>query len=577
MATKENIVALKLRMKEAAQFRRDARAVSTSLRDATRHLASFQHRLRFLSGAVGFGGLAAAGLLIRKFVRDLTTIPEAVNQAQRGLSVILQASFGIEKYKAAQKVSAELYRQLLAISDVSPGNINDYLEGFRDISSMAKGTGASLKELMALTRNVVTLNEVYGFQKGVASRDIRQILGGMGNIALIQVPQLKAISLEAARLAREGDKMAALGLITRALELDKAAVEDFGRSWTAQLDTMTNNWIRFASMAGRPVLQWLSDELRSANRWLKDNRDKVREFAEALGRRVVRALKWIKEAVRWLYDNWDKIVQLVKILASWWVARVLYDGIAGVLGLVRTLVTAFTNLNIAAQGIGSSIMGWVVNLAAALVSASLVIAQLQKIQTGQIDAGAGDKVRTGIGAFVSAKSAADRKAAYRQIFEGHFAQRYLQMAGPAWRDRLGDKAFAGRVAMAAQVDTMRDMVHGIKGYRIGLATRPDGSIDLSRIRASGAETYGWISAYLQGVSGGKGQNKGAAGEGVKKLLEAALKARLELNLNADMRGSRIEVQQNFRDEDPDAVFFAFQQGIGRGIVRTTSERAPRLD
>lgn len=549
MATKRFDVEARLRARGLSDFQRYMKSAGIAARGAARHFDSMRRSVRALTLGVGVGGLYAVGMAARKLARDLYEIPSAVNDAQRGIAILSQTSFGIKNYEDARKAAAGIYDELMRISDVSPGNIFDYLESFRDIAALAQGTKSSVSDLLDLTKNLVALEKVYGFQAGVVSRDVRQILGGMGNIALIQTPQFKNISLAAAKMARAGDKAGALRIISQAAAIDPAAIHEYGLAWSAQIDTLRNNYIRFMKVAGTPVLEWLTKHLQLANLWFKRNKRRAAELAHILATKAKAALEWIKGALKTIYQNWGLIVGVVKTLAYLWIAKNLYSALAMVVDLLRAgyrLILAYAdgiNQVVAAHGPWKAALGGILVLVTAIVGGIVAAARAQAAFARQ--------TRAAVGGGYAAAAAQLRE----EGLPGEYGMRKA-LIGLLVRNKISEK-FGDPTMPASLWNAM-----GPEQRRSELR-----KIEYEARRAAKYQIAAEQEMYRQGKKFDQDLNLTD--------IQAAAAAN-GLTQNVDMRGARVTVEQNFRDEDPDAVFFAFNQGIGAGVVRTVSDRAPRL-
>lgn len=553
MPTKSWLVEMRLRAKGLTEFQRNMKLAGTFTNKAAREMERLRNRMRMIGMAAGIAGITAVGLAIRKLVSDLVQIPSAAQDAQRGLAIIMQSTFGVRKYDEARNAARGIYNELMRISDVSPGNITDYMEAFRDVASMAQGTGASVKELIDLTQSLVTLEKIYGFQTGVVSRDVRQMLGGMGNIALIQTPQFKQMSLEAAKMAREGDKAGAVRMITRAATMDPTAITEFGMAWSSQLDTMQNNWIRFTMLVGEPVLQWLTDELRSANGWLKSNKEMIRQFARTLSTKIIAALKWVKEAVMTISKNWHKIVMAAKIWATLWVWSGVISGIRAAVAMFQSMLISIHAIRDASRGIGDGFKGWasslmgIVQAVGAIVIGLVMIAAEQRRFQRSVSGGVG-------GALIDAAARTD-----------------VDFGGGGYKLR-----------QQAKVLEFKKMWAERSRLETGISTDPltlwrDFNLTPAQLKRMDPKLWGMASRSVRDqyrASRSEYEREKASQIDLSKLFATGTGTTQVITQNNDLRGSRIAVEQNFRDEDPDAVFFAFNQGIGAGVVRTVSDRAP---
>jgi len=532
MTTKNLSIFAELRLKDVGAFRREFRSVAASVGKARQELGRLTDGLRGLGGTVlataGIGGIAYG---VSSLVKQLVTVPAAADDARRGLAVLIQQSFGVTDWGRATAAAESLRDRLREIAAVSPGTLDDYMESVRDLAIVAKGTGATLDDLARLTQTVVATQKVGGYQQGVVSRDIRQLLGGQGSSAAIQVAGLKPIANEVAALARAGQKAEALRRIVETLQVSPDALASFEQSFDAQITTLQSNWQQFLERAGGPLVSALVTRLQTVNRWIAANGAKVGEYAKAVGTFAVRAVERLVSGVKWLSDNWEGVLSTVKTLATVWVGVKLLD--------------AVTTVGRAAVAIGGALKvaftGALGPLGVMLAGVTAVVAKLQS---------ADDKLREREAREREARKSVRERlvgqalAAGEDTVEGRVLLRRAREV--AERDL---RAAASRLPLAQRIEA---------GMTAETAARGMVAEDLRRAREEAAKRAQEMPPAAEG----------ALLDQIKAAAEAGIVA------NIDQRGARIEVRQDFRQADPDAVFFAMSRDVARESLRVVSPYSP---
>lgn len=535
MTTKNLSIFAELRLKDVGAFRREFRSVAASVGKARQELGRLTDGLRGLGGTVlataGIGGIAYG---VSSLVKQLVTVPAAADDARRGLAVLIQQSFGEQDWGRAVNAASELRNRLRDIAAVSPGTLDDYMEAVRDLATSAKGTGATLEDLAQLTRTVVVTQRVTGLDRGVVSRDVRQLLGGQGSIAAINTPGLKPVAGEIAELVRTGKRAEALQRITEALAVSPEALADFEKSWDAQFSTLQTNWGLFLERAGGPLLAQLTGRLQEANAWIASNEEAVGRYATIVGDYAIRGVRALIRGARWLRDNWEGVLSTVKTLATVWVGVKLLD--------------AVTTVGRAAVAIGGALktafQGALGPLGVMLAGVTAVALAIQS---------ADDKLR---------EQEARKREARKSVRERLVAQALA----------AGEDTIEGRVLLRrAQEVAERDV--RAAGRRLPLAWRIEvGMTAETSARGMVAEDLRRAREEAAKAAKRTQEMPPAAENALLNQIRAAAEAGVVANI--DQRGARIEVRQDFRQADPDAVFFAMTRDVARESLRVVSPYAP---
>jgi len=215
---------------------------------------------------------------------------------------------------AAFKESKVLLDQLRVAAADTPGTFDDINTAFRDLVIPARAAGAEYKEIIKLASDMSTMSKVLGFDPTMVSQDVRTLLRGeQGDII---TPQLNMVRDQVAQLARSGQGSQALAMIQRSLAVNPLIMKEFSGGFDAQFATLIDEWKAFAREAGKPVLDWLTKELKEALKWIGQNKDQVKEWAKALGEGVVDALQKVTKALSWMWENREEIIGWAKWLGG---------------------------------------------------------------------------------------------------------------------------------------------------------------------------------------------------------------------------------------------------------------------
>lgn len=304
----------------------------------------------------GAAGLGIGGMMAKGFV---DAAREADN-ARMSIATMIQSADRIVKgpFSGVQEsftLTTDLIKQMRQAALDTPAGFDDIQRSFRDIAVPARMAGSSYKDIIDMSSSMSTLNKVLGFDEGVVSRDVQQLL--RGDIGDVQTPMLRAIRLELQKKFKEGKQPEMLKMIRGALTIDPEMQRVFENSPEGRISQMRDEWEMFKAEAGSPVLAWINDELKKALDYIRANRDEVKRWAKALGEGVVDALKWIKDALKWVIDNREDIIGWAKWLASAAGLAVIASTISSIVGGLRTIISLGPGVAAALSGGGGGALG----------------------------------------------------------------------------------------------------------------------------------------------------------------------------------------------------------------------------
>lgn len=227
-------------------------------------------------------GVADANLRLGFVTDDM--IP-AINQGATALKALDGA---VDPAKLDQFV--DLMRRIKAARpDLDFGTIaTTLMRGLRgDIESMKRTLGIGLDDITGLSdkarQTMAALQQTSEQQLGAVTR-----VGG----------DTKAKTEDVLSLLDE-----ALGKIG----MGEEAVEEYGKSWDAQVARLGEIWDDFKDTVGEPILEVLLDELTKLADWLSEHKEEIKAFAEKIGNLTAEGLKNAIEAL--MKVDWDKVVE----------------------------------------------------------------------------------------------------------------------------------------------------------------------------------------------------------------------------------------------------------------------------
>ena len=247
---------------------------------------------RGITGAIGGAFAVAAGVGgVGLLSRGIMGLQSEIQEAEIGMASLISALTG-QDIGASLKSAREQVAGLKEDAAAGAGELGHYTQGFQRILGPARTAGATLKEVRELNRQALAAGFAMRGAEGLllAPMDVAQALTqGVGERTTPIVNQLlgaiKMTNEEFNRLSKP-ERMTAL---SEAFQTMAAGAELMGRTFGAQTATLKDNVKDIIRELTRPLFDLWTTQLESANKWMTDNRDKMREMAEIWGPRLAAA------------------------------------------------------------------------------------------------------------------------------------------------------------------------------------------------------------------------------------------------------------------------------------------------
>lgn len=322
--------------RDAKELARRHREASMAAKELGRNIERAADRVLSLAKAGVLIGGAAAGGLAWSFLQAA----RGAQETRLALTTLVQSADSMvngpfQGVNDAFRYSSELMAKMRQEAISTPATFEDIKNSFRDVAVSARNAGAQYDDIIKLSGNMSTLGKVLGFEGGVVSRDVQQLL--RGDIGEISTPQLRAIRMQAQELYKAGKSAEQLKLIMDAIKLPEPLRKMFEESFEGRLATLQDEWALFKQEAGKPILDYLNQELKEALDWINKNREQAKRWARDIGEGVVDAIKWVKDALKWIIDHREDIISWAKWLVG-------AAGLVKAVSLVGDIVNGFKGL-----------------------------------------------------------------------------------------------------------------------------------------------------------------------------------------------------------------------------------------
>lgn len=300
---------------------------------------------------MGVGVFAAGGLV--KYIADAgikaeetrLNIAALIQQASRA------SNLPFEGFDSAIEAAEELRLHFRELAIESPVTSKKISESWEQTAFFLSQAGLGLKEQSEFARDIAVMEKQLGRAPGTVGRDVRQIFQGRYSVREIQTPVLQDVAEQAAKMVRSGKIEEASKLLKEKLAPDKKLLEAYAESYGGLVTTISDRLLILREEASKPLLEYIKGQLAEWVVWIKENKQEAKEFATALGKGIVSALKAIIRLVKFIARNWETIVTTVKTLATVWILGTLGGAVLNVIGLVKTLSGAFSAAGLRLRGI----------------------------------------------------------------------------------------------------------------------------------------------------------------------------------------------------------------------------------
>lgn len=416
--TRQLVIEIKYRNTHLGPLREAQRAGKEMTRETRNHVAAAKELGRQfdtvankilstskVAALIGAGAGVALGVSLVSAAREAENTRLAITTLVSSADSMVSGPFaGVNE---AFAFSADLIKQMREEAISTPATFEGLRDSFRDVVVQARQAGASYSDIIKLSGDMSTMNKTLGFGDGVVSKDVQQLL--RGEIGDINTPQLKAIRKEVQELHKAGKAAEQLKLIMAAVKVPEAIRAMQENSFDGALSSLQDEWSMFREEAGKPVLDYLTSEIKEVLKYVRENREAVKQWATEIGAGVLDAVKDVKAALVWMWDHREEIVQWAKMLVG---GALLVKA----LGLVGDIVAGFKGLTAVFTGLAAHPFMVALLAAVAAVVAlkqfvddpeGTTIEQSSNLMGGALAVGAG--LSSGLGALFGIDTVAEAK------------------------------------------------------------------------------------------------------------------------------------------------------------------------
>lgn len=273
-----------------------------------------RHFKRLAAGASAYFGFRAGA-------KHLIGFNANMEQSRIQMSGMLQLAGKMSK-ETADAGAANLVDTLQQKAKASVGTTQDMVEMASMITRPVMAAGLGMDQLGNFTAQAVVAAKAFGIESGMAARDIESALMGQ----LRSVDRFSRSLLEPLGYVGDEGRKAfnELGAAARAAKLGEALGGDAimnmanaqANSFSGVLSTFQDTMQMTLGRAGKPLFAAITEELKSWNKWIDANGEKLDSMAKSFGSGLVSGFKMVKSVIGFMVDHADLLIMVAKSWAA---------------------------------------------------------------------------------------------------------------------------------------------------------------------------------------------------------------------------------------------------------------------
>lgn len=291
-------------------------------------------------------------------------------------------------FERAEALSADAYQHMQDMAITSSATSAELLGIFQATYGAARSAGSSMEQVYELTANASTAAAALGIDFQQASRDMGAMLRGGAGLDVKLFSSLRSMNAIAMD-AQEFNALAPeerIAVLSRALQGFEEANAAYGRSLPGALSTTTDLFELFRGAFFGPAFQKMADLLNELNAYLIANKDAIRAFLTEAGEKfrdfLVGGVERAREAFGYVTAHWTEIVAKVNEA----VAR-----FRAMAPLIASWGATFVKMQIAASALGAALRAgaWISSAVASFTELAGVVGAGEAAAAGGAGAAAG--------------------------------------------------------------------------------------------------------------------------------------------------------------------------------------------
>jgi hypothetical protein len=323
---------------------------------------------------LGVAGLTAAYFAARGAMNSflglkskLIDYNENIKASTIGLAAMLTGAAKLsgsdpqEKFFRAMKAAPEIVDDLRKTAAAGIGELRDYMGGFNILVVPLMQAGLKAKNIVEITKLLVPISKTLRYDMAFASMDVQQMVLGRATMA-DRLPKYLGLSVhEMNKLARTTDGASkVIKVVTEKLRTWAPAAEQFGLSFSAQMDTLNDSISELWGKTGVGMSDAAKKALIRVNEYLSKNKSRIDDFLDDSGKKFAdsfgKAFDSVFETTIKIAEHWDTIYETAKKILTVYLAikaaslavsggRALVGGIQAAGGIVGSVRSTMQTIN----------------------------------------------------------------------------------------------------------------------------------------------------------------------------------------------------------------------------------------
>jgi len=570
-------------------------------------------------------GINAVTSGFRSLVGFATNFSTNLESTRISLAAVMSAVEGLS-FEDAGRQAQEVFAQLRDDALTSTATTSELFGIYQSIYGPIRAAGEGLETVREVTGNTVAAASALGVDFAQASRDISMMARGTAGAEVRLFSMLRSTGAIAEDASAFNDLTAPerIARLRTALARFSVASEAYGQSFAGVTSTFQDIVESFTGAAFGPIFARVTSNLRQINNVLLENREEIIGWltttGEWIGTHIDRIIQRARAAFTWVSDHWGEIVgrmhnvvsmvqrmapMLARVAAAWGaisLARAAAPAVAGlgsmVVGAGQGLMSAGSfvmgSAGVAAEGAlagGATLVGAAgaggTALFVALAEALAPLAAVALVVVSAISA-----VVSTLWVVYDSWEAFTEMFKYLEPVLNAITEDFQAIAGNLWDVLRPSLTIIGSVILAVLVPAVILAISGIRAFAAYLnqltamwalyarvfearVVNPFRNfmlrlgVDMSRLTMS-AWGFSGAVAEVSSLWDELDRKRRAEEDRQRRIDEAAGRRNrpsgdtsTRVDNHNDFRGSRITVNQEFREADPDRVALQMIEDLAR--------------
>lgn len=338
---------------------------------ATAGTRGFQGAAREAAGAAGalqgrvaaLAGAFAGGIGLYQARKALIDFNSEMEQAKITVAGLMQLNLGGNFLSNMERANV-LVSRLQQEAKTSVGTTADMVKMLSMITQPLTSAGASMDDLVSVTKGSVVASRAMGIAAEVAARDVDQAIRGQFHVVdqfstKILGPMGFVGEEGRARFNRMSQEKR---FQTFRSALEQPAIKEMakaqGQSFAGELSTFQDNLQITFGKIGLPLFKEITAEVHEWNKWIEANDVRIQDFAAQLGKNLTTAFHGIQAAGEFFIAHKDTILTIAKVFGALQLTKMAAGGIGSVFTSLTSLTGAVQATTMTLSGPTGVIQGF---------------------------------------------------------------------------------------------------------------------------------------------------------------------------------------------------------------------------